>query len=420
MTPEELALKRKEIEEKRRLRREMRRKRTLFYIFCIVLGLILLVGTAYWSYYHSLPLGLGTSRAEGPIVNILLLGVDSGIDQATRSDTMILFSLDKRDGSISALSIPRDTRVTIPGRRGTHRINAAHALGGPLLAVRTVEQLLGVEIPYYVRIDYEGFKAIVDTLGGVVIDVERRMYYEDRAQGLKIDLQRGLQRLNGDQALQYVRYRSDGMGDVSLVDPVQGAYAGRVERQLKFVRALVKQSLSARHLVNAPELISQLLDAVDTNIPPDVALRLLMLVKDASPQDIATAVLPGEGATVGGASYWVVNRPKAQEVINKLIIRRGDMVRVEVLNGNGIDGTASRVADLLRQQGFEVVAVSNADRFDYATTAVIPRQVDLIHAAEQVAGVVGGQVLSASPVARDLRRSTDADVTVILGKDFSI
>ncbi len=262
--------------------------------------------------------------------------------------------------------------------------------------MRTTEQLLGVEIPYYVRIDYEGFKAIVDTLGGVVIDVERRMYYEDRAQGLKIDLQRGLQRLNGDQALQYVRYRSDGMGDVSLVDPVQGSLRRQGGAAAQVCAGAGQAALSARHLVNAPELISQLFDAVDTNIPPDVALRLLMLVKDASPQDIATAVLPGEGATVGGASYWVVNRPKAQEVINKLIIRRGDMVRVEVLNGNGIDGTASRVADLLRQQGFEVVAVSNADRFDYATTAVIPRQVDLIQAAEQVAGVIGGQVLSAS------------------------
>ncbi len=132
MTPEELALKRKEIEEKRRLRREMRRKRMLFYIFCIVLGLILLVGTAYWSYYHSLPLGLGTSRAEGPIVNILLLGVDSGIDQATRSDTMILFSLDKRDGSIERALHSRVIPASrIPGRRGTYRVNAAHALGGP-------------------------------------------------------------------------------------------------------------------------------------------------------------------------------------------------------------------------------------------------------------------------------------------------
>lgn len=326
LSPQELEIKRRELEEKRRLRREMRRKRALFYTFCVVLGLILLLGTAYWSYYHELPLGLGRGWAEDPIVNVLLLGVDTGADQGNRSDTMILFSLDKRDGSLSAVAIPRDTQVRIPGRRGVDRINAAHAIGGPALAVRTVEQLLGVDVDYYVRLDYAGFKAIVDTLGGVVIDVERRMYYEDKAQGLKIDLQKGLQRLNGDQALQYVRYRSDGMGDVSLVDAAKGEYAGRVERQLKFIRALFTQAVSAKAVLNAPELIGQLMRAVSTDMPPDVAVRLAMLAKDTPPQAIEAAVLPGAGATVGGASYWLVNEAKAREVVDRLIRRNASNI----------------------------------------------------------------------------------------------
>jgi len=322
LSPEEAAIRRQEIEERRRLRRQARRKRLLFYAFCVVLGLVLLLGTAYWSYHHELPLGLGRTRAESPIVNVLLLGVDTGVDHGNRSDTMILFSLDRRDGHISALSIPRDTQVRIPGRRGVDRINAAHAIGGPPLAVRTVEQLLGVKVDYYVRVDFEGFKAIVDTLGGVVIDVERRMYYEDKAQGLKIDLQKGLQRLNGEQALQYVRYRSDGMGDVTLVNAAQGEYAGRVERQLKFVRALAKQAVTAKAVVNAPELISQLMRAVATDMPLDIAIRLAMLVKESASQEIEAAVLPGAGAMVGGASYWLVNEAKAREVVERLILRR--------------------------------------------------------------------------------------------------
>ena len=97
-----------------------------------------------------------------------------------------------------------------------------------------------------------------------------------------------------------------------------------------------------------------------------------MQFKDVTSHEMQTAVLPGEGTTVGGVSYWVVNQPKAQEVVNKLIVRRPDMVRVEVLNGNGVDGTASQVADVLRRKGFEVVAVGNADRFDYPATTVIP------------------------------------------------
>src|SRR5690606_13458695 len=122
-----------------------------------------------------------------------------------RTDTIILATIDKAEGSIHAVAIPRDTRVRIPGRSGYDRINAAHAYGGPKLAVRTVEELLGIEIDYYVRIDYEGFETIIDTLGGVVIDVERPMRYVDRAQGLDIDLKPGVQLLNGKQALDYVR-----------------------------------------------------------------------------------------------------------------------------------------------------------------------------------------------------------------------
>lgn len=418
LSPEEIEAKRKELEEKRRLRREIRRRRIIFYIVCFVVGLVLLLGTAYWSYYHELPLGLGRTRADGPIVNVLLLGVDSGIDQAARSDTMILFSLDKRDGSVSALSIPRDTQVRIPGRRGTDRINAAHAIGGPNLAVRTVEQLLGIDIAYYVRVDFEGFKAIVDTLGGVVLDVERRMYYEDNAQGLKIDLQKGLQRLNGEQALQYVRYRSDGMGDVSLVDANRQEYAGRVQRQLKFVRAMFQQALSPRNVLNAAELIRQMQKAVRTNMPIDVALVLAAQFRDVGIQELETAILPGAGGVVGGASYWVVNEAKAQEVVNRLILRRRDMVRVEVLNGNGINGTASRVADYLRNQGFEVVAVGNADRFDYPATTVIPRR-GRTASAERVATVLGGRVQNGG-LRMPGTRSVDADVIVIVGQDYSI
>src|SRR5690606_33450199 len=129
----------------------------------------------------------------------------AGLEGGARTDTMILFSWDKQTGTIGALSIPRDTRVQIPGRRGYDRVNAAHAIGGPELAVRTVEQLTGVDVDYYVRLDFEGFQRIVDTLGGVVIDVERAMHYSDSAQGLYIDLKPGIQLLDGAQALQYVR-----------------------------------------------------------------------------------------------------------------------------------------------------------------------------------------------------------------------
>lgn len=417
LSPEELEAKRLELEERRRRKRERRRRRMLFYILCVFLGLLLLVGTAYWSYTKRLP-SIVADRGNPDIENILLLGVDSGLSEGSRSDSIILFSVDKKSGSISALAIPRDTRARIPGRSGYDRINVAHAIGGPTLAVRAVEGLLGIEIDHYVRVDFAGFEALVDALGGVVIDVEKRMYYEDTVQGLKIDLQPGLQQLNGAKALQYVRYR-DGLGDVALVNPATDEYAGRLERQLKFVRALIHQALSAKNLLNAPQLLEELRGVVLSDLSVNEALSLLMAVKDLRPSQIQTAVLPGVGEMVGGVSYWVVDPVKSRELVNRMIARRDGMVRVEVLNGNGISGSAAQVADELRRRGFEVVAVGNADRFDYETTAVIPHGGASLP-AEQVARALGGSVTAGERGASRPIYASDADVTVIVGQDYRI
>lgn len=419
LTPEELEAKRKELEERRRLKRERRRRRMLFYVFCVLLGLALLIGTAYWSYTNRFPSAIAPRAGEPDIENILVLGVDSGLSEGSRSDSILLLSVDKRNGSVAILAIPRDTRTRIPGRSGYERINVAHAIGGPTLAVRTVESLLGVAIDHYVRIDFAGFEALVDALGGVVIDVEKRMYYEDTAQGLKIDLQPGLQQLDGAKALQYVRYRADGLGDVAVVNPGTDEYAGRIERQLKFVRALIQQALSAKNVLNAPQLVDELRGVVASDLSVGEALSLLMAVKDVQASQIQTAVLPGTAETVGGASYWVMDPVKSQELVDRMIARKGNVVRVEVLNGNGVSGMASQVADRLRRQGFRVVAVGNADHFDYETTAVIPHR-GASDSAEQVAKALGRSVATAEEPGFQPIYASDADVTVIVGRDYRI
>ena len=417
-SPEEIAARRLELEKRRRLKRERRRKRILFYIFCLVLGLVLLFSTAYWSYTHRFPQA-ALRQGDPNITNILLLGVDSGVAEGSRSDSIILVSVDKRTGSIAALAIPRDTRTRIPGRSGLDRINVAHAIGGPALAVQAVENLLGIEIDHYVRVDFAGFEALIDALGGVVIDVEKRMYYEDHAQGLVIDLEPGPQLLNGAKALQYVRYRSDGFGDVTLVNPAKDEYAGRVERQLKFARALIQQALSVKNLLHAPEVLEELREVVTSDLSVPEALSLLMAVKDLRAGQIETAVLPGTAQTVGGASYWIPDPVKTRELVDRMIARRGDVVRVEVLNGNGVSGVASRVADQLRRQGFHVVAVGNADRFDYEKTEVIAHR-GASSSAEQVAKALGkGVAMRGQPGFQPIY-SSDADVTVILGRDYRI
>lgn len=419
MSDRETSPRRQALEEQRVLRRAQRRKR---WIQSGVVALAVLALVAGGVYYL---LNRGTRglvvHVEGEILPItdhlivLVMGMDA--IEPNHTDTIMLASLNSRTGHVGVLSVPRDTRVQIPGRSGYHRVNVAHAYGGPPSTVATVEQLLGVEIDHWVRVDFEGFRRVVDTVGGVEIHIDRPMVYTDKAQNLYIDLQPGTQVLDGDKALQYVRYRADGLGDVVLANPVDGTYKGRVERQLTFIRALGHKVLQPSMLVRAPVLLPQLLDAVSSNLPVDKALRLVGTLGKVDLSRMETLVLPGSAQTIGGASYWVPSEPNLKEAVNRILLGRHNMVNVMVLNGNGTSGIAAEVAGLLRSDDYYVSKVGNADRYDYARTEVIPLT-GRDQAAQALADLLGGKVAEASALPSTIG-ATDADIVVIVGMDYS-
>lgn len=140
------------------------------------------------------------------------------------TDVMIVASFDTHRQKFSLLSVPRDTMVTIPGRPGQDKINAAYFYGGPKLAEATVAYLLLIPINYYMLIDWQAFIDMVDILGGVKINVERDMDYEDSEAGLSIHLKKGFQHLNGTDAGKYIRFRADGQGDIGRVHRQQDLF----------------------------------------------------------------------------------------------------------------------------------------------------------------------------------------------------
>ena len=158
---------------------------------------------------------------------IMIMGVDERADDVGRSDTLMIATIDPKLDQAALLSIPRDTRVKIKGH-GYDKINAAYAYGGERLTQDTVEEFLGVNMDHYIIVNVKAFQRIIDALGGVDIDVEKRMYYEDPWDddgGLLIDLRPGLQHMDGKTAVTYVRYR-DEEGDI-----------GRIKRQQAFMKA---------------------------------------------------------------------------------------------------------------------------------------------------------------------------------------
>ena len=225
----------------------------------------------------------------------MIMGVDERTDDVGRSDTLMVVTIDPAKNEAALLSIPRDTRVAIP-RRGYDKINAAYAYGGEELTQATVEDFLGIRIDHYIIINTHAFQKIVDAIGGIDIDVEKRMYYEDPWDddgGLIIDLRPGMQHMDGKTAVTYVRYR-DEEGDI-----------GRVRRQQKFMKACVDAVTTPAIIPRLPGIISGVLDSVRTDLSLRQILEFLGTLKEAQVHGLRTEMVPGRPLYINEVSYWI-------------------------------------------------------------------------------------------------------------------
>lgn len=247
-------------------------------------------------------------------INVLLLGKDDGDsedmnnpDAPKRTDSMMVVSFDPEKKQIAIVGLPRDTRVTIPGRRGHDKINAAYAYGGTKRAVRTVEQLLQIPINYYMVVDWQGFIKVIDMLGGVDLYVDNNMDYEDPYANLKIHLKKGYQHLDGEKAGQYVRFRHDELGDI-----------GRVERQQKFMKALAGQFFTFTNMLKLPMIINTGLDYVDTDMNLMTMIRAANCFRIFGENSIKSEMLDGDFKTIDDISYWVTTPSQVSHTLDKL------------------------------------------------------------------------------------------------------
>ncbi|WP_235680213.1 LCP family protein [Paenibacillus albicereus] len=253
----------------------------------------------------------GTER-----VNILFMGGDGRGKKTTtepaRSDSMMIVSIDPVTKKAHLFSLLRDTWVDIPGR-GQGRANEAIVLGGYKLSMQMISELTGLEIQYYIYTEFEGFKSLVDAIGGINIDVEKDMKYTDNADGNRYDinLKKGYQELNGDQALQYVRFRHDATSDFT-----------RTERQRKFLSAVADKMQNLGNITRLSTIIREVSPFVETNLSATDMAKLGQL--GFGLQNAGTAQLPPShllaDERVGGASVLAITsedqlRDYVQEVL---------------------------------------------------------------------------------------------------------
>lgn len=270
-------------------------------------------------------------------VNILLMGGDArdaAENQVARSDSMIVVSIDPITKQAHLISILRDTFTEIEGYK-SGRINTAVTLGGAPLAMKTIGDLLGLQIQYYAYTEFEGFKALVDSIGGVYFDVEKNMKYTDNADGNRydIDLKAGYQKLDGDKALQYVRFRHDALSDYT-----------RTERQRNFLTAVAKQAISTWNVIRLSEIINDVSPYIDTNMSVTDMIKLGQLGFDLQigesaqipPMDLLREI------NVGGASVLsYTSKDDIHEYVQDLIAYKAPVVESSTAPVDGAEGSPS-------------------------------------------------------------------------------
>jgi len=256
---------------------------------------------------------------------VMIMGVDERADDVGRSDTLMIATLDPDKNQAALLSVPRDTRVKIKGH-GFDKINAAYAYGGRKLTQETIESLLNTHIDHYIKINVHGFTKIIDALGGIDIDVEKRMYYEDPWDddgGLYIDLQPGMQHMDGKTAITYVRYR-DEEGDI-----------GRIKRQQNFMKAVMDKLVSPTIIPKLPAIVSAVSDSVETDMSVSEILSFLGTLQDAKDNGLKSEMLPGKPVYIEGISYWVPDISKTRQILaNTLGIKIDQSITTSIHEDN--------------------------------------------------------------------------------------
>ena len=346
------------------------------------------------------------------------------------SDTMLLVRLDPATEKVSVLSIPRDTKVRLDGY-GNRKINHANDYGGPALSASTVSDLLGgVEIDRYVRVNVQGVEKLIDALGGVNVFVPKDMKYNDFSQHLYIDLKKGQQHLDGAKAVQFLRYRYDGLGDIS-----------RVQRQQMLMRSLVEQTLKPGTIIKVPKILDVIKSHLDTNLTVKELMAISGFAAQADRSDIQMIMLPGDfNDPEERVSYWLPHRRQIRNIalqhfgaeeadvfasnnssysqssdrINTQLGRDRDFTRTQIAIQNSLEdaSAARKMLAKLQEAGYYRSYISNDWAQPLQKTKIVAQKGDTI-AAEVLQATLGlGEVLVEST------GSLQSDVTIQIGADW--
>lgn len=358
-------------------------------------------------------------------LNILFLGCDEVFPQDKeangnalwkgRSDTIIVLNCNPFNNTLNILNIPRDTKIKIASL-GVEKINFLNTFGGPIFTKRCLEKLLKIHIDHYVIVNLQGVNRIIDEVGGIIIDVPKRMEYHDNSAMLHINLFPGKQLLNGEQAIGYVRFRHDSLGDI-----------GRIQRQQEFIRAVFKKLLDPITFTKLPEVVSIYKKTILTDLTPKDIIKIANFARNVSTSNQNIVMLPGEFGQYSQVSYWIPNEKEIKNITKKLFCNDNESyncnghfkvdpsrVKISIFNGSNKDHyLATKLTNLLREYGYTVLVAE--DYNEHVTKSKIYAQ----KANSEVALKVKKDIGNLGELIIGNLGPPEADVTILAGDDLA-
>ena len=443
-------------------KKKVKKKRTGLKIF-LALVLLIVIGIALFLGYSTLKNGWGIqgvlqtamgqdkeTLANLDPLNVLIMGVSKDIG-VELTDTIMIASYNPKEQKATLLSIPRDTFVGTNKNKATSydKINALYQKS-PQKTIDAVNKITGLDIKYYVVIDNNALVELVDTIGGVEFDVPIDMDYDDTSQDLYIHLSKGLQKLNGDQAEQLVRFRKNNNGTTYPAEYGDNDI-GRMRTQREFLKAVASQTLQLKNVTKIGNLIDIVKENVTTNITDwDMIKQYIPYVVNFSTSNLETCSLPGAPATYNKLSFFVHDQKETIALIEELFpkeepeqdedvtnqtnttsgqskgntatntsdlasssesTKKNNDIKIELLNGSGNSKSLTEVTNLLTKEGYNVYRTG---------TTTVTSKTTIINKSKVLSSVTSNikSLLGVGSISDSTGTSSNCDITIIIGKDY--
>lgn len=381
-------------------------------MIAVALIVLIFIGTGVYCYACLTRFGKNSATVQtqkvqsGGIVNILLTGTDLS---EKRTDTILIVSYNPTKGTLKMVSVPRDTLVTINGKRA--KINAANVYGGENLLVTTVENLLDIDINYYASINYTGFDKIIDAIGGVDITIPYNMNYDDSAQNLHIHFTKGTtEHLDGKEAEEFFRWRKNndwtGLSTGDL---------GRIDNQHLLLESIMAKVKSPVGLLRVPSLLNAASKYITTNMQSGDIIKYGLTISKIDKSKIEMSTLQGSTPYIVGVSYFVYNEGKNSTLVsalrNQTVQSNTGTSKVEILNCSKKTGLAAKYKTKLEKLGFTDIHIGNG-------TTRTKSKIILNGVNSSTASILNRE-FNIDNVVKNKSTNAKYDIVIFLGRDFA-